>query len=167
MKNILSKLLLILFNVVLFVGCGGVDSTDRASSFERLSFNKDVLPLIQANCLNCHGRNFYDADPTIGCSGMISFEDIPLGSIHYSGPLTGQPTGCSDRSLYDRLTQLKAWGCYSSNYVVPGDPSKSFLVMKLKGIPCDGENVNPPPANLTDREISLIENWIAQGAQRE
>jgi hypothetical protein len=166
-----SYALLFLSVLILFgsVGCGrlvaqSTTQTEFSTASEKLSFSKDIMPIIQGKCLNCHGRNFYDADLNIGCSGMISFEDIPLGSLNYSGPRTGETTGCPDRGLYERLTQLKAWGCYSTAYVIPEDPERSFLLMKLKGVPCDGAPVVPPPSDVTAEEINLISRWISEGA---
>jgi hypothetical protein len=151
------------------VGCGklvtpSIERAEASTRVEKLSFNRDIMPIIQAKCLNCHGRNFYDADLSIGCGGMVSFEDVPLGSLHYSGPRMGETTGCPDRSLYERLTELRAWGCYSTTYVIPGDPERSFLLMKLKGVPCGGSPVSAPQAEVSAEEIATIQRWIAQGA---
>lgn len=144
-----------------------VDRTDVSFSLAsaKLSFAKDIEPILNSRCATCHSRNFYSADSGLGCTGMITFENTALGSHYYGGPLDGQSTGCPNRSLYQRLIELKSWGCYSMNYVKAGDPNSSFLLIKLIGGNCaDGTQVNRPPSSITSEEIEKIKKWISDGA---
>ncbi|HEX7878500.1 MAG TPA: hypothetical protein VF720_03775 [Candidatus Eisenbacteria bacterium] len=49
--------------------------------------------------------------------------------------------------------------------VKPGDPSKSFLIEKLRGVPnSKGRRMPYDGPYLSDAEIDVIEQWIAEGA---
>ncbi len=51
--------------------------------------------------------------------------------------------------------------------VKPGDPSNSFLIIKLTGPPpADGSPMPLGKAPLTSAQIKLISDWITQGAPR-
>jgi hypothetical protein len=52
--------------------------------------------------------------------------------------------------------------------VVPGNPCRSLIVEKVREYPSFGGRMplNGPPF-LTDEEIQLISDWIAEGARVE
>ena len=126
----------------------------------------------------CHNRDAYDATANMQCRGWLSLEDAAIGAKHYSGPQKGQNTGCPDRTLYDRLTQLDAWGCTNPlrKYITPsstaqsqlyqmvaGDPTGSGKCEKSPGVP----NTRMPPAPvpaLSAAETQLLADWITAGA---
>ncbi len=146
------------------VAAGCESAPEPEVQVEKLSFEQDIVPVLEKQCYGCHRRNTYVVYPESNCEGVISFEDIPLGSIVYAGPQQGEPTGCPDLGLYERLTQLNAFGCHTLKYVVPGDAEQSFLIRKLKGLPCDTRPVDLPPSMITPDETALIEKWVVQGA---
>ena len=43
------------------------------------------------------------------CRGWLALEDAPIGAQIYGGVNDGQPTGCPDMPLYERVTQLASW----------------------------------------------------------
>lgn len=57
--------------------------------------------------------------------------------------------------------------------IIPGDPAKSLLSIKAGLPPTDGEAMPPPPARergaepMTSGELSLVRQWIAEGAKFE
>jgi hypothetical protein len=100
----------------------------------------DIQPLLDDECYFCHtpeGRN-------------------PIGV----------EVGGLDLSTYDTL---RAGGVISRDRIlVPGSPCRSVLVEKVREYPSFGGRMplNGPPF-LTDDEIQLIADWIAEGARVE
>lgn len=143
-------------------------------------FETDIVPILNASCgandNACHSRVAYAAAVNSECRGWLALEDTPLGASYYSGPMEGQPTGCPDMELYQRLMQLDAWQCEQFDprvrYVVPCKPEESYMVHKMDGGPyCmltqDMQSQPMPlgkPVDPTEREI--IKAWIAAGAPR-
>lgn len=143
-------------------------------------FETDIVPILNTSCgaLNnaCHSRVAYQADPNKDCRGWLALENMPLGSLIPTGPDAGKPTGCPDKELYQRLLELDAWQCESfdpkQRYVVPCDPSKSYIFNKVAGPLCMlGDNMPsqamPLGAVADPNEVAIIEAWIAAGAPRE
>ena len=160
-------------------GGAPVDAGQRDTNVTNPTFQSDILPLLQASCgagaSACHIRDMYAATKNQNCRGWLSLEDAMLGSQIYGGPTGGQPTGCPDRSLYDRLTQLDAWqepAGQLRRYVRPGDPANSYLYNKLAGGPygekSPGVASDPMPssATLSPAEVQMVKRWIEQGAPR-
>lgn len=150
------------------------------------TFATDIVPILQASCgtanNSCHSRVAYAANSsTVGgaCRGWLSLENTALGSQFYDGPTTGDPTGCPDRPLYERLTANElsnAWQCGPnafdpSNpnelvpYVVTGDADASYLFRKINGGPyCGGTLPMPGTGTLSAETIDVIRRWIEAGA---
>ena len=156
-----------------------VDAGPRDASVANPTFQRDIVPLVQASCgagnSSCHIRDMYAATKTENCRGWLSLEDAMLGSQIYGGASAGQATGCPDRSLYDRLTQLDAWQTPNGQlrrYVKPRDPANSYLYNKLTGGPygekSPGVQSDPMPlsAALAPDDIQMVKRWIEQGAAR-
>lgn len=156
---------------------GSVDApTDDWPTFE-----SDIVPIIETSCgagdNACHSRVAYGANVNEDCRGWLSLENVPLGSEFYAGPDEGQPTGCPDMPLYERLTTLNAWQCEAFDprmlYVRPCFPDESYLLRKTNGGPycrnAMGEVTQPMPigAALDPASIALISEWIAIGAPRD
>lgn len=143
-------------------------------------FETDIIPILNASCgagdNACHSRVAYAADANANCRGWLALEDAPLGAAYYSGPMEGQPTGCSDMDLYTRLIQLDAWQCEQFDprvkYVVPCKPEESYMIHKMDGGPyCMlAENMPSQPMPLgkpvDPAERELLRAWIAAGAPR-
>jgi hypothetical protein len=117
----------------------------------------------------------------------FSSVDEPVGSVYTSGPNEGQPTGCPDLGLYDRLLQMHSMLCEApswdqrAKYVVPYDLDKSLLYQVLVGDPSMGgactiegvpvgpmpkvdPEVLPDPVTLSVEQAAKIRDWILQGA---
>ncbi len=160
-------------------GGGPADAGSIDASAPNPTFQRDIVPLLQVSCgagnSTCHIRDMYAATKDRSCRGWLSLEDALIGSKIYGGPSGGQPTGCPDLSLYDRLTQLDAWeepGGRPRRYVKPGDPANSYLYNKLTNGPfgekAPGVLSDPMPtaAPLPPEQVALVKRWIEQGAPK-
>lgn len=134
-----------------------------------VSFRQQILPILNAKCLSCHGTDVYTVAANTGCRGWISFVDQPLGSKH---PVSRANTGCNDQTLYQRLIGAP-WQCTASDrHVVPGNPTASYLYRKITGVnlcdklPGQVSAIMPPPLSpqLTGAEKELFRRWIVEGA---
>lgn len=148
-----------------------------------VSFRTDIVPIFNSSCgattSGCHNREAYAATMNMGCRGWLALEDATLGAKFYSGPMSGQNTGCPDRTLHQRLTQLDAWMCSNPllKYVVPNSTATSRLHQIVSGNPtgngkCEKSpgvpNTAMPPAPaapLSASDLQLLTDWINQGAQ--
>jgi len=174
-------------------GSGG--SAGAGGSQAVVSFQNDVVPSLVASCgstnSGCHnidqavGRIM----PQFGPCKVIWFSaaDAPAGATYTSGPNQGQPTGCPDLTLYERLMDLHSMLCEAPSwdqrkkYVVPGDIDNSLLYQVIAGDPSMGgvctnmgvgvggmpkvdPLVEPNPVLLTADQIAKIRDWIMQGA---
>ncbi len=154
-------------------------TTDPTGSVEDCPvFETDIIPIFENSCgANdnlCHSRIAYAAAADANCRGWLALENEPLGSIFYDGPMEGQPTGCPDMPLLDRLLTLDAWQCEAFDplirYVVPCDADASYITHKIDGGPyCKngmGEETMPmPPGVVLDpATIDTIKAWIDAGA---
>ena len=165
---------------------GGGDDDDAATSPTpdpnvTPLFASDVIPVFESSCGTgnnaCHSRVAYAANQNEDCRGWLSLENTGLGAEFYDGGQQGNPTGCADRSLYERLTApglSDAWECgppadgggAKVPYVVPGDPEGSYLYRKIAGGPYCGNPSDPMPldSSLPDPIIDMIYRWIEAGA---
>ena len=147
-----------------------------------VSLKNDLVPIFNASCgtgtSGCHSREAYGAASNMGCRGWLTLEDAALGSKYYSGPMNGQNTGCQDRTLHQRLTQLDAWMCSNPNvkYITPnstansrlhqivsGNPTGNGKCEKSPGVPNTAMPPAPAPA-LSATDLQLLTDWINQGA---
>ncbi len=143
-----------------------------------VSFQAHIIPLFEKSCgagnTMCHAREAYGAASDRGCRGWVTLENASLGAQFYAGSKLGQATGCPDRSLYDRLTQLDAWQEPEGElrkYVKPGDPQNSYLYNKIAGGPYGDDRPDvpstampPPPRSITAADIAMVKQWIQSGA---
>lgn len=147
-----------------------------------VSFKNDIVPMFNRTCgtmtSGCHARDAYAATMNMGCRGWLSLEDAVLGAKVYSGPMKGQSTGCPDRSLYERLTQLDSWMCENprKRYItagsltdsqiyqaVAGDPSGNGKCQKQPGVNL-GRMPPAPAAALPQPDVMRLQQWIMAGA---
>ena len=91
--------------------------------------------------------------PGAGCRCHLPSDPTPIG-FELSG---------LDLSSY---AGLRRGGANSgANVVVPGQPCDSGLVLKLsEGPPFGGRMPQDGPPYLTDEEIQMLKDWIAEGA---
>jgi hypothetical protein len=128
-----------------YVVPAGTDLTQPASQLRR-----DVLPILNRSCAfsSCHGS----------VSGRN--QGVFLGN---------------DAARVRLEVSATAQRNKSATYVVPGDPSKSFLMHKMDGDQCtldsvcekgscgDSMPLGNPLLPVSDRDV--IRRWIAQGAK--
>jgi hypothetical protein len=137
-----------------------------------VSYTQHILPLFARSCgsgqIGCHARDAYGASKDDACRGWLSLENAPLGAMFYAGTSAGTSTGCPDRSLYARLTELDAWQMPSGElrrYVKPNDPQNSYLFNKIAGGPyADTSAPMPPGEALPAQDIAMVKKWIESGA---
>jgi hypothetical protein len=152
--------------------CGPVDPDP-----ERINFQLEVVPILDRSCgsgnMACHARNQYAATSNMDCRGWLALENAALGSVFYSGANTGQPTGCPDKTLYQRLMTLQPWECDTgASYIKAGNASGSYVMNKIDGalfsLHSGAPSVQMPPADSTFRlsaaDKAKLEQWIAEGA---
>lgn len=160
-----------------FGACGQCATPDPDPA--RVNFQTEIVPILNRSCGTnnsaCHRREAYGATLNMDCRGWLTLENESLGSKFYSGPRNGQSTGCPDKTLYERLTEIDVWQCLNTSvaYVTPGDVSKSYIVNKLNGVNMCRESatspsVQMPPSDsaftISAADRALIERWITEGA---
>jgi hypothetical protein len=162
----------------MFGACASCSAPDPDPA--KVNFQAQVVPILDRSCgtngiMGCHGRDAYGASMSQDCRGWLTLENAALGAQFYSGTKQGQPTGCPDKTLYERLTQIDVWQCLTTSvaYVAPGDVSKSYIMNKLDGVNMCKESstaasVQMPPADsmftLSAADKALIRQWIIEGA---
>lgn len=152
--------------------CGPVDPDPT-----KVNFKAEIIPILDRSCGSgstaCHARNQYNANQNMDCRGWLSFENADIGSVFYAGPSAGQPTGCPDISLHERLTTIDPWECApGAFYIKPGDATNSYVMQKINGGPLCSEggaaSVQMPPSDsqftLSAADKTLIQQWINEGA---
>lgn len=111
----------------------------RAEVAPVVSYQADIVPLLEGNCATCH--------------------------------LTGEEAGglslvgdAAIASLVDKPSQ----GAPAILRIAPGNPDRSYIVMKLEGthIAHGGSGARMPFGGppLSPTQIATIRNWIAAGA---
>lgn len=141
------------------------------------SWTNDIVPLLATSCGagvgGCHDRTAYNAEIDKGCLNWVSFEDVLLGAVFNSGENVGQPTGCPDLPLYERVVDRSPWQCGAffnaptAILIKPYDPEGSYVIQKINGITCDNGLQMPPPESkieISQAQIDMLTEWIAAGA---
>jgi mono/diheme cytochrome c family protein len=108
--------------------------SDDSDPGKDVSFGKDIEPILVTRCTVCH---------------------TPAGAT----PI-GLQVGGLDLSSY---ATLRAGGASGTNIVVPGDPCASVLYLKLSPGPPFGSRM-PLGGALSDAQLQLVHDWIAEGA---
>lgn len=181
-------------------GSGNVGGSGMAGSAgapnNDVSFRTDVVPLLVKSCgsttAGCHAKDQAVGRilPQFGPCKVIWYAavDEPVGSTFISGPNQGQPTGCADLDLHERLMGLHSMLCEApswaqrARYVVPRDLDKSLIYQVIAGdasmggvctsegmpvrkMPLVDPKILPNGAELGDDGIAKIRDWILQGAK--
>lgn len=111
------------------------------------SFQQDVMPVLAANCLRCHGA------PAIGGAP----EDFRLDSFE-------------DVMVRDRLLPAGDPMCESPNPSSDCFPVTNLGASSMAGIAAaragDDDRPMPPRFPIEDHQVELLENWAASGAGR-
>jgi hypothetical protein len=159
-------------------GPGETDGGGDSSAGDAVpSWTNDIIPILQDSCGagidGCHSRVAYNAVVDKGCLNWVSYENVPLGSVNYSGENAGQPTGCPDLPLYERIVNRSPWQCGAffnaptAILIKPFDPEGSYTIQKINGFTCDNGTAMPPPESgiqISQADIDTLTEWIAAGA---
>jgi mono/diheme cytochrome c family protein len=70
-------------------------------------------------------------------------------------------------AAYEQLVNMPARAVSGSMRVVPGDPDRSYLVRTIEGASgIAGQRMPISGPYLTESQIAIVRQWIAQGAPR-
>lgn len=112
----------------------------KAEDAPPVSYEKDIVPILESNCATCHLTGEE-------AGGLSLVGDAAIGFL-VNKPSEGAPAILR---------------------VAPGEPDKSYLVMKLEGTHIDngGQGARMPFGGfpLDDADMAKIRAWIAQGAR--
>jgi hypothetical protein len=128
--------------ILIFAGCADLGTESPTGPEQSISFSKDIQPIFNDNCAfsGCHSG----ANPRQG----MSLE-----------------TGKS----YKNIVNVPSKDVPSVMRVKPSDPENSYLYRKIEGeqskVGGSGEQMPLGEAPLSDKEIRIIEKWIAEGAK--
>lgn len=147
---------------------GGLDLSSPSVSFEA-----EVFPLLRRSC---------------GLSNVCHGSDSSSAAGLYLGPKKSDTTTVIDAALYQKIiagvADVPSKTAPAMDLVEPGDPSKSFLMLKVdgchneaglackaqpkakSGAPC-GDRMPQSSSVLCAEERDLIRRWIAQGAKND
>ena len=110
-----------------------VCAADLYAADGKISFNRDIRPILSDNCLQCHGPD----------------ENKRKAGLRLD--LRGAATKAVDSG---------------ATAIIPGKPADSELIRRIIATDADEQM---PPANsgkkLTQRQIELLQQWIAEGAE--
>lgn len=103
-----------------------------------VDYATQIQPIFNANCIVCH-------------SGSGAPEGLRLDAVN----------------SYNNLVNVNSREVPSLERVKPSDPDNSYLVHKIEGTAAVGGRMplNEPP--LSAAQISLIRQWISEGAERD
>lgn len=125
-------------------GCVGLMSlTGSARAADKVDFASQIKPLLKESCVKCHSL------------------DNP------------RKQAAAGLRLDDKAAALKG-GKHAGKAIVPGKADESLAYQLLKGpVTVEGKKIDAMPKNpkrgeafkpLTEAQITLIKNWIDQGA---
>jgi len=102
-----------------------------------VSFTNEIQPILTASCAeaNCH-------------SGSYPWMDLNL----------------SGQESYDNLVNSSSKEVSRLKLILPFKPDSSYVIHKIKGLQSKGTHMPYKKELLSIEEISLIEEWIKQGA---
>ena len=84
-------------------------------------------------------------------------------SCHISASSAG--LNLSEGQAYTNIVNVNSSQVQNSKLVLPGDADKSYLVKKIEGGPGILGSKMPVEGELDAADITLIKNWINQGAK--
>lgn len=120
----------------------GLSISLSAEAADKVSFGKQIYPIIREKCLSCHAAPYEDE------RGRTK---KPKAGIRYD-----TPEWIAKGYLNDDDEQVPS--------VVPGKPEKSPLYTTTI-LPEDHDDIMPPKGDpLTKAEQNLLKQWILEGA---
>ena len=118
--------------------CGVAFVLQGLSVNAEISFEKEVLPIIQDRCLKCHQYPYIDEK-----SGKVKKPKADLLMESAASIMKGSENG---------------------EVILPGKPEESSFY-KLITLAEDDDDIMPPKGEpLTQPQIATIKQWIAEGA---
>lgn len=112
-------------------------SASVARAADPIDFERDVLPIFEARCFECHSAPKRDDRGRMG---------RPKGNLRLDGA----------GFIRQAMREMKA--------IVPNQPDAS-LILEVVRLPGDDPDALPPKADrLTSSQIATIERWIREGA---
>lgn len=113
----------------------GESSTSEEKIPDQVSYNFDIRPILSDKCLACHGPDANKREAGL----RLDVEENAFAALKENP---------------------------KAHAIVPGKPELSQVFLRITT--SDSSLLMPPPAShlkLTEREITLIEKWIQQGAK--
>ena len=127
---------------------------DASAVEKKVDFNRDIRPILSDKCFQCHGPD----EESLEADLRLDIRESALGLAH------GEPTG-SDQS--PKPVESKKDEDIPPA-IIPGDVEASELIYRIT---TDDDLDLMPPAKIkkpvTEREIALLKQWIAEGAEYE
>lgn len=125
-----------------------------------------LIPLV-AYALIVHGRNDHPASTARVTYGQVQalFTTAGCAGCH---PTVNSSIDLQPGASYASLVNRTALEDPHYAYIVAGDPSKSFLYLKVAGFGAAGQVGGRMPFGkkpLSSAQISLLSDWITQGAR--
>jgi len=144
----------------------------RSPSFAAVTAALGVALALVLLVAACGGENDDE-----GSGAPVSFSQVEAvfesNSCQGCHPGVNSSLDLSTGKAYDDLVGIKALEDPDLYRVVAGDPSNSFLYLKIGGdpviadIPAVGTRMPPGAPPMAPEDIAIIRDWIAQGAKRD
>ncbi len=132
----LSLTLLTVTSIALLGACSG-----KQEAPERVvSFSKEVAPIIQKNCLECHMPN----GPGEKASGLLMSSEEKPAEVNYDNLMKGTRFG---------------------SIIVPGDSTSSTLNRLVEGRADPSLRMPHGKEELSDADKLTLRLWVDQGAK--
>jgi hypothetical protein len=130
--------LLALASSAVVLSCSSDPAPLPKTSTKTASFKTDIVPIVQETCAltACHSSK----QSNLGI--FLAFDPAQI----YTELKKTSPTAAGQQ------------------FVVPGDPAKSYVMVKLEGKQTMGTEM-PPGEKLPAAQIELFRKWIADGAK--
>jgi hypothetical protein len=114
---------------------------------EAVTFAADVQPIFSSSCASsgCHGSPSSSANPA------------------------GKPMVLESGQAYDNIVGVASAQLPSMPRIMPGDPTRSYLIRKLEGthVQAGGSGSRMPIGNpLPPSTIAILRQWVSEGALR-
>lgn len=126
--------------ITLLVMLGFTPASKKVENHQtKISFNKDVKSILATNCAesNCH-------------AGTEPWMDLNLRL----------------ENSYENIVHHASKEVPGLRLILPFHPESSYLLQKIKGTRIKGGRMPYKRDPLSEKDISLVEEWIKQGAIR-
>ena len=129
----------IVVTTLFLTACGGSPTApsigdDPSANTQTVTLTTVQQQIFNTSCVNCHGAT----SPSAGLD--LSTGQSHANLVNVTSPRSG------------------------AVFVVPANPSSSYLLDKVRGGNIVGDRMPPTGSGLSDNLITLLTNWIQQGA---